>query len=127
MTRRSVWAALCAATITVAAAPVAAADPTSPVEVLEQTGHSSTVVDPAGVRTVILHTGPVRILAAGQSAPIILTLAVGPDGQARPHRVQHDLVLTPTGPTVRFADGGAGSVVWPAESPNPPELVVTLD
>jgi hypothetical protein len=107
-----------------AAAPAAAA-PTGPGTPAAEAGSttsatSESTVRPDGARTVTLYSGPVRVQRGAEWQPVDLTLRTGPDGVVRPVAAPpHDLTLTPTGPSVRYAEGGSAAVVWPTPLPAP--------
>jgi hypothetical protein len=105
-----------------AAAPAAAA-PTGPAGSAEAgsttSATSESTVRPDGARTVTLYSGPVRVQRGAEWLPVDLTLQTGPDGVVRPVAAPHDLTLTPTGPSVRYAEGGSAAVVWPTPLPTP--------
>ncbi len=110
-----------AATV-LAAAPAAAAPagPTGSTEADSTTSATSeSTARPDGGRTVTLYSGPVRVQRGAEWLPVDLTLQAGPDGVVRPVAAPHDLTLTPTGPSVRYAEGGSAAVVWPAPLPAP--------
>ncbi|MFR9801373.1 DNRLRE domain-containing protein [Pseudonocardia sp. RS010] len=106
-----------------AAAPAAAA-PVGPGTAGTEAGStvsatSEATVRPDGTRTVTLYSGPVRVRRGAEWLPVDLTLQPGPDGVVRPVAAPHDLRLTPTGPSVRYARGGSAAVVWPEQLPTP--------
>ncbi|MCE0767932.1 DNRLRE domain-containing protein [Pseudonocardia kujensis] len=106
------------------AAPAAAAPPAGPTTPSTEAGSTTSAtsessVRPDGARTVTLYSGPVRVQRGAEWLPVDLTLQTGPDGVVRPVAAPHDLRLTPTGPSVRYAEGGSAAVVWPAPLPTP--------
>ena len=103
-----------------AAAPAAAASAGPGTEAGSTTsGTSESTVRSDGARTVTLYSGPVRVQRGAEWLPVDLTLRTGPDGVVRPAAAPHDLTLTPTGPSVRYAEGGSAAVVWPTPLPAP--------
>ncbi|MHA6794876.1 DNRLRE domain-containing protein [Pseudonocardia bannensis] len=100
-----------------AAEPVGAAGP-GPL-VANRTETSDTVTGPDGVRRVTLYSGPVQVQRGAEWVPVDLTLRTDPDGLVRPAAGIHDLVLGPTGPSVRFAGGGSAALDWPTPLPAP--------
>ncbi|WP_345380090.1 DNRLRE domain-containing protein [Pseudonocardia yuanmonensis] len=112
--------ALSLGTAAVLAAAPAAAAPVGSTEAGSSTNATSeSAVRPDGARTVTLYSGPVRVQRGAEWLPVDLTLRAGPDGVVRPVASPHDLTLTPTGPSVRYADGGSAAVVWPEPLPAP--------
>ncbi len=104
-----------------AAEPVGAAgsEPAPGIRVEGRTEVSDTVVAPDGVRRVTLYSGPVQLRRGTEWVPVDLTLRTDPDGLVRPAAAVHDLVLGPTGPSVRFAGGGSAALDWPTPLPAP--------
>jgi len=74
---------------------------------------------PGGARTLTLYSGPVRMDRGAEWQDVDLTLRAGPDGVVRPVAAPHDLTLAPTGPSVRYAQGGSDSLPWPTPLPTP--------
>ncbi|MEU7815041.1 DNRLRE domain-containing protein [Pseudonocardia sp. NPDC049154] len=113
--------ALSLGTAAVLAAAPAAAAPAGPGTEAGSTtsGTSESTVRSDGARTVTLYSGPVRVQRGAEWLPVDLTLRTGPDGVVRPAAAPHDLTLTPTGPSVRYAEGGSAAVVWPTPLPAP--------
>ncbi|MEN3299877.1 DNRLRE domain-containing protein [Pseudonocardia sp.] len=109
-----------------AATPPPTATPPAGTPLTEDatTASSDTVVRADGARTLTLYSGPVRMQRPAASGgaewvPVDLTLRTDPDGVVRPVAGPHDLTLTPTGPSVRYAGGGSAAVVWPTALPAP--------
>ncbi len=105
--------------ITVPGTAVAAepTPPPPPVQVL--TEDTTAVARPDGGREVTLFAGPVQLRRGAEWVPVDLTLAVGPDGVVRPAAAPHDLSLTPTGPVVRYSQGGGAALAPVTTGPLP--------
>jgi hypothetical protein len=84
-----------------------------------RTAASTTVARTDGTRTVTLFTGPVQLRRGAEWTAVDLTLRPGDDGVIRPVAAPHDLALTPTGPVVRFADGGSAALAPVTAGPLP--------
>ncbi|WP_232663607.1 DNRLRE domain-containing protein [Pseudonocardia sp. TRM90224] len=118
---REIGAALLSAGLLVTVPPMPAAPPVQAGgdRVEARTESSTTTVRPDGGRLLTLYTGTVQMRAGAEWVPVDLTLAPGPDGVARPLAAPHDLRLTPQGPVVTFAGGGAAALDWTTSLPAP--------
>ncbi len=92
----------------------------SPVDEPDVRTESSTTVARAdGSRAVTLFTGPVQLRRGAEWVAVDMTLVPGADATVRPVAAPHDLTLTPTGPTVRYAEGGSATLVPVTPGPLP--------
>lgn len=106
------------AALALAVPGTAAAD--EPVTPDTRTETSTSVARVDGSRAVTLFAGPVQLRRGAEWVPVDLTLGSGPDGLVRPAAAPHDLVLTPTGPVVRWAGGGSAALAPIGPGPLPP-------
>lgn len=97
----------------------AAAEALGPPPLGPLTESTTAVVGPDGSPGLTLYTGPVHMRRDTGWVPVDLTLVTGPDGSTRPVASPHELVLTPTGPQVRFAGGSGTALDWPTPLPAP--------